>query len=126
MGRTESSDELSTPTIDAVAPSALELMDGSAKPSDTPGVFDWASLVFFSVVTAGVLPIVFISMAHARRRRLLRFFRDGLPAVDEIISIQIEKTSFDSTIARVTYQFEADGRLRRDTDQILPAIAGRW
>jgi hypothetical protein len=44
------------------------------------------------VLTAGVLPMVFISMARARRRRLRRFFRDGLPAVAEILNIQIEKS----------------------------------
>lgn len=112
--------------LNAVAPSALQLMDGSAKPADAPGLFDWVSLAFFSVLTAGVLPMVFISMARARRRRLRRFFRDGLPAVAEILNIQIEKISFDSTIARVSYQFDADGRLLRDTDQVLPVIAGRW
>jgi hypothetical protein len=112
--------------LDAIAPSALQLMDGSAKPSDRPGLFDWASLAFFSVLTAGVLPMVFISMARARRRRLRRFLRDGLPATAEILDIQTEKISFDSRIARVSYQFEADGRLLRDTDQILPFIAGRW
>jgi hypothetical protein len=26
----------------------------------------------------------------------------------------------------VSYQFDADGRLLRDTDQVLPVIAGRW
>jgi serine/threonine protein kinase len=109
-----------------VAPTTLELMDGSAKPSDSASLFDWASLAFFSVVTAGVLPMVFISMARARRRRLRRFFRDGLPALGEILSIQIEKTAFEATIARVSYQFEADGSLHRDTDGILPVIAGRW
>jgi serine/threonine protein kinase len=109
-----------------IAPSALQLMDGSTKPADRPGVLDWFVVGFFSVLTAGVLPMVFASMARARRRRLRKFLRDGLPTIGEILSIEIEKAAFDSTIARVGYQFQADGELYRDTDQMLPMIAGRW
>jgi hypothetical protein len=109
-----------------IAPGALELMDGSAKRTDRPGVFEWLSLGFFSLVTAGILPMVFISMARARRRRLRRFFEQGAPAAAEITSIQIEKTAFEATIARVSYQFEFDGALHRDTDAVLPVIARRW
>jgi hypothetical protein len=29
-------------------------------------------------------------------------------------------------MARVSYQFDVDGVMHRDTDQILPVIAGRW
>ena len=29
-------------------------------------------------------------------------------------------------IARVGYEFEADGELHRDVDQVLPVIADRW
>ena len=112
--------------LDDIAPGAMELMDGSAKPADRPGLLDYAALVFFSVVTAGILPMVFISMARSRRRRLRRFVENGLPAQAQITSIQIEKTAFESTIARVSYQFEAEGELHRDTDQVLPSIAGRW
>jgi serine/threonine protein kinase len=112
--------------LDRVAPSTLELMDGSAKRTDKASLFEWASLVFFSVLTAGILPMVFISMARARRRRLRRFFQEGIPALAEIISIQVEKISFEATIARVSYQFELEGVLHRDTDQVLPVIAGRW
>ena len=112
--------------LDRVAPSTLELMDGSAKRTDKPSLFEWVSIAFFSVLTAGILPMVFISMARARRRRLRRFFQEGIPALAEIISIQIEKTAFEATSARVSYQFELDGVLHRDTDQVLPVIAGRW
>jgi serine/threonine protein kinase len=108
------------------APTTLELMDGSAKPTEEPGLFEYASLVFFSVLTAGILPITFFGLARARKRRLRRFLRDGYPTLAEILSIQVEKAPFDSTISRVAYQFEADGALRRDTDQVLPVIAGRW
>jgi hypothetical protein len=65
-------------------------------------------------------------MAKARRRRLRRFIRDGLPATAEITDISLEKAPFDGRIALVAYEFRADGALHRDVDQILPAIAARW
>jgi hypothetical protein len=38
----------------------------------------------------------------------------------------MEPTAFGQELARVSYQFEADGLLHRDSDQALPAIADRW
>jgi hypothetical protein len=103
-----------------------ELMDTSAKPGDDVGIGDLFWVAFFSVVTAGILPAVFGSMARARTRRLRRFFRAGVPAMAEIVKIELEKIPFDSKLARVSYQFEADGFLRRDADQVLPSRAQRW
>ena len=112
--------------LDRVAPRALELMDTSAKPSDEAGLLDWLTLIVFSVLTAGSLPIVFISMARSRRRRLRRFLRHGLPANAQILEIQQEKIAFDQYLSRVSYQFEADGLVRRDADSVLPMTAYRW
>jgi hypothetical protein len=84
------------------------------------------SLGFFSLVTFGVLPLVFISMAHQRRRRLRRFFREGSPARGVIFRIELESVGFEQKLARVSYEFEADGETHRDSDQVLPAIANRW
>jgi serine/threonine protein kinase len=112
--------------LDRVAPSAWELMDTSSKRADRVGMMDLLSLVFFSVVTAGILPLMFFSMARARRRRLRHFLREGSPAVAEVLRIRMEPTAFAQELARVSYQFEADGRLHRDSDQVLPAIADRW
>jgi serine/threonine protein kinase len=112
--------------LDRVAPTAWQLMDTSAKSDEDVGIGDVLSLIFFSIVTVGTLPITFLSMARTWRRRLRRFFRDGLPASAEILSIRLEKIAFDQELARVSYQFEADGRMRRDVDQVLPVIADRW
>ena len=101
-------------------------MDSSAKPGDESRVLDAFTLVFFSLVTVGALPIVFWTIAHQRRRRVRRFFRNGLPAVAEIFRIEFEALPFDEKIARVSYQFEADGAMHRDSDQVLPMIANRW
>ena len=112
--------------LDRVAPTAWELMDTSSKQADRVGVMDLLSLVFFSVVTAGILPLLFFSMARARRRRLRHFLREGSPAVAELLRIRMEPTAFAQELARVSYEFEADGQLHRDSDQVLPAIADRW
>jgi serine/threonine protein kinase len=112
--------------LDRVAPTAWELMDTSSKRADRVGVMDLLSLVFFSMVTAGILPLMFFSMARARRRRLRHFLREGTPAVAELLRIRMEPTAFAQELARVSYQFEADGQLHRDSDQVLPAIADRW
>jgi hypothetical protein len=78
------------------------------------------------VLTAGVLPMVFLGIAHARRRRVRRFLRDGSLAIAEILSIELTKISFDEHLAKVSYQFEADGSIHRDADQVLPMHANRW
>ena len=111
--------------LDRVAPRAREMMDSKAKPNDEPGALDWFWTVFFSIITVGSLPIVFATMARTRRRQLQRFFRDGIPGTAEVLQIQLENTAFEQQSARVSYQFEADGALHRDSDQIMPFIAYR-
>ena len=101
-------------------------MDGSGKPSGPPGVVDWAIVVFFSVLTAGVLPAVFYSMARAERQRLRRFFLEGVYGTAEIRKIELESTAFGEKLARVAYEFVADGVVHRDSDRVRPVIAGKW
>jgi serine/threonine protein kinase len=112
--------------LDRLAPSAWQLMDSSAKSDEDVGITDVLSLIFFSVMTAGILPITFLSIARTWRRRLRRFFREGTPASAEILGIRLEKIAFGQHLARVSYEFEADGRMHRDVDQVLPVIADRW
>lgn len=38
----------------------------------------------------------------------------------------LETVAFGEKLARVSYEFEADGRLFRDSDQMLPIIANLW
>lgn len=109
-----------------VAHGTWTLMDPTAKPGDKPGLTGMLGLAFFSVVTAGVLPISFFSMASSRRRRLRRFFRHGEAALAEIISMEPEDVGFSVKLTRVKYEFRAEGALHRDSDVTLPAIADRW
>jgi hypothetical protein len=111
---------------DALSPSTLQLMDSDSKPGDEPGVLDVLILLFFSVVTVGIMPIVFFSYANARQRRLRRFLREGVPATAEIFRIELESIAFDEKLARVSYEFEAEGVLHRDSDQVMPMFANRW
>lgn len=109
-------------------PGTMRLLYASEKASagDDWGIMDGLFLAFFSIITAGILPITYASMANNRRRRMKRFFRGGSPAVAEVIKTEIQGLPFDEKIARVTYQFEADGELHRDSDTVLPVIADRW
>jgi serine/threonine protein kinase len=110
------------------SPGMLRLMYASEKASMSEdwGIGDMLALAFFSFLTAGILPITYWSLANTRRRRMKRFFQEGTPGVAEVTRMEIEKLPFDEKITRVSYEFEADGGVRRDSDTVLPAIANRW
>ncbi|MGH7614965.1 MAG: hypothetical protein ACREMW_13100 [Gemmatimonadales bacterium] len=109
-----------------LAHSPWQLMDPTSREEDGWGVADVATLVFFSLITAGVLLLVFIGIARARRRRLRTFFRDGHPAVGQVLDFRDEELAFDVKLTRVRYEFTADGATRRGSDLVLPPIADRW
>lgn len=102
------------------------LMTTSERGRGGAGLLDIAFLVFVSVITAGILPAIFISLYLARKRRYKPFLINGLPAQARVLDMTQEKTAFDEKLTRVRYEFEADGRRHRGSDQILPAIAERW
>ena len=108
-----------------VTPTAWDLMDGSTKREEST-IGDLLIFGFFCVVTVGVLPAVFFSMARARRRRMRRFFSQGTPGTATVLNVYLETIAFGEKLSRVSYEFEADGRLFRDSDQVLPVIANRW
>jgi hypothetical protein len=109
-----------------LAYSPWQMMEPNKPPDEPWGVGDVLALVFFSIVTAGVLPLVFIGHARTRRRRLRAFFRDGLPASAEVLDFREESLGFDVKVSRVRYEFTADGRVQRGSDLVLPVIADRW
>ena len=108
------------------APSGFALMDASTKPSERISVMDVVAIVFFSIVTAGVLPLVFFGMASQRRRRLRMFFERGTSSQAIILSMQLETIAFAEKMMRINYEFEVDGLVKRDSDQIMPVIANKW
>jgi serine/threonine protein kinase len=107
------------------APGTMRLMSASDKDEGLT-VSGVLFLTGFSLVTMGVLPAVFWSMASNRRRRLKRFFSDGVPTTARMLKSELQKTAFDEHLTRVTYEFMADGALHRDSDVVLPVIADRW
>jgi len=102
------------------------LMTTSERGKGGAGVLDMLFLVFFSVITAGILPAIFYSMYLARKRRYKPFMIHGLPADARVLDMAHEKTAFDEKLTRVRYEFEVDGQRHRGSDQVLPAIAERW
>jgi serine/threonine protein kinase len=106
--------------------STWELMSPNEKPGTSWGLMDIFLAGFTSLITAGVLPAIFYSMARARRRRIKEFIMMGLPATARVIDMTLEDIAFNIKITRVRYEFEIDGRLRRDSDQVLTSIANRW
>ena len=125
FGPTPRPPEEAAELIKAVAYTPWELMDTTSRGGDR-GATDVLLFLFFSFLTAGILPAVFWGMARARRRRLKPFIIDGLPATARVRDMATEKTAFDEKITRVRYEFEVDGGRRRGSDQVLPAIAERW
>jgi serine/threonine protein kinase len=110
----------------ALAYSTWNLMDPTQPPDEEWGVVDVLSVAFFSIVTAGILPLVFFGVSRARKRRLRRFFRDGVPGTAEIVDFRPEDVAFGVKLTRVRYDFAADGRTQRGSDVVLPVVADRW
>jgi serine/threonine protein kinase len=106
--------------------SQWQLMTGNRDPNSRPGVADMLTVAFFSIVTAGVLPLVTWSYTRTRRRELKEFLVDGLPAVARILDMDKEEIAFDLKMLRVRYEFEADGAVHRGVHSVLMAIAERW
>lgn len=112
--------------VDRVAYRMSDLLDTGSKRGDKPGFLDWAIIIVFSTLTVGTIPLIFYSIARARRRRVIRFVRDGTPGIAEVTAIELEPSAFGEKMARVNYQFEAGGSLHRDADRVVPNVAHRW
>ena len=110
----------------AVSYSPWRLMNTQARGRGEFGVMDMVLLTYFSLITAGILPAIFFSYYFSRRKRYKRFIREGLPAVARVLDKQDEKIGFEEKLTRVRYEFEVDGRRRRGSDQVLPAIGEHW
>lgn len=109
-----------------VAPSMWRMMDPSERAAEGWDILGVVNVALFSVLTAGILPLVFFGVARSRRRRLRRFFREGVPGVAEILDFSPEDIAFNVKHTRVRYEFQADGTTQRGGDLVLPVVADRW
>jgi serine/threonine protein kinase len=103
-----------------------ELMDPEEKPAASGTFVDVLLLACFSIITVGILPATFWSMALRRRRRYKAFIANGQPASARVLDITPKDVGFGVKHAKVRYEFEADGHTHRDSDLVLPVIADRW
>jgi serine/threonine protein kinase len=106
--------------------STWELMSPQEKPGVKWGIADVLLAALFSTITVGILPAIFYSLARSRRTRIKRFIRHGLPATARVLDMSLEDIAFDVKMTRVRYEFELNGRMFRDSDQVLTSIANRW
>ena len=109
-----------------VAPTSWDLMAASEKPTAGIGLGSILAFLFFSAITAGIMPMVFFSIAAERKRRLKLFFRKGRAAMATIQEFGTQDMAFGEKLAKVSYEFEADGEIHRDADVVLPSHAARW
>ena len=110
--------------LERVSPTTWQLLDTLATPGSKTGSLAW--IVFLSVVSIGIMPLMFALSARSRRKHLEKFFQRGQPAVARIQTITVTSSQFGDRGARVTYEFEADGQLHRGGDHLRPAVADRW
>ncbi len=109
-----------------VSYSTWQLMNSDGEPGVGPTVVDAVLVVFFSAITAGVMPAIFLSRARSRKRRIKMFLTRGLPAVARVVDTAVEQIEFGARLSRVRYEFDADGRRRIGTDRVLPELGNRW
>jgi hypothetical protein len=111
-----------------LAHSMWDLMDPEEKQGSGAewNVADVMLFTFLSLVTIGILPAVFWSLAFRRRQRYRTFIQHGHLANARILDIAPKDVGFGVKHSKVRYEFEADGRLYRDSDVVLPVIADRW
>ena len=109
-----------------VAHNMWELMDPDEKVGSSWSAADVMLVVFFSVITVGILPAVFWGAAVRRRSRYRTFIKDGVPALARVLEMTEKDIGFGIKHTRVRYEFEVDGQLHRDADLVLPVIAQRW
>jgi serine/threonine protein kinase len=106
--------------------SMWQIMDPEEKHGGGWGLTDVALVTFFSICTAGILPAVFWSISRSRTRRYRTFIQDGLPAQARVLEKSPKDVGFGAKLTKVRYEFEADGRLHRDSDLVMPRIADCW
>lgn len=113
--------------LDEVRYNTWDLFEPTKKRDTRFDIFGFLVVGFFSLITAGILPIVVMSAARARKRRLQPFFKDGLQAMAEVLDVVGEEdVGFGIKLKRIRYEFEVDGLRIRDTDTVLPVVAERW
>jgi serine/threonine protein kinase len=112
--------------LKVLAPSTLRSMMPNEDPLKPVGVLVTTAMLMAGVVTFGIMPAIFLVRSHIRRRKVRRFLVEGHAATAEIISMQDAKDDMGTKLSRVRFQWEVNGHLHRDSDEVLARIADKW
>jgi hypothetical protein len=80
----------------------------------------------YMAAEGGRLPLLFVAVAQRRRHRLKAFACDGVAGTAQIVAMRQVDLGLGAKLAHISYEFEADGVLRRDVDQVLPGLSDSW
>ena len=109
-----------------VVSNPLQLMSPQEKQSKGIDIASFLLIGCLSLFTAGILPMWFLSIYLTRKRRSKRFFTEGVPAIARISDMVKRDIGWGEHLMRVRYEFEADGRLHRGSDDVLAFVAELW
>lgn len=109
-----------------LVPTMLRSMAPSRPPGERVNPWIGLAMIAAGVASFGIVPLIFIGHTQMRRRRVVRFLREGVPAVAEIVTIQDAKDSMGARTCRLRYQWTVDGTLHRGSDEVWAVVAARW
>lgn len=102
------------------------LMNTSVRPAQGTSPLMPVLVTFLSILTLGILPAVFWSVYLNRKRRMKPFFVAGTPGTGRVVMLSKDDVGFGESLIRVRYEFDADGRRHRGSDQVHPILAEWW
>jgi serine/threonine protein kinase len=112
--------------FESLSPRVLSLLRSDLKPSDRLSGADMLAIGFFSLISMGIIPLIWVGNSRARKRRLRHFLRNGIEVIGEVRGIETETNSLGEKLGKVTYEFTANGDVHRDADRVPASIAQRW
>lgn len=106
-----------------LAISPTRMLFTSRRPSAPVTAWMLLAAVLTGLLTLGFLPIYSHVIYRQRRERLRRFLAEGTPVEARLLRTESRD---EWNWVETTYEYRADGVLRRGVDQVFPAVARGW